>query len=162
MSYNVSTADVEARWRALSDDEAQVAATFLDDLVTDLDLQRPALATFLASLTGSAVPADVTKGLRLERVIVRTLALAVKRALRNPDTLSSTNIQPAGGIAVGYDNSTDALDATAPTLTAADLRAIDKATVAVGGTAPSSVRSVKMQAYPERYATADLTVLPTP
>ncbi len=162
MPYNVSTADVEARWRALSTAEDEIAQTILGDLVNDLDLRRPTLSSFLTTLAASTVPGDAGKAVALERVIVRTLAWATKRALRNPDTLRSFTIQAAGGIGVGYDNAAAALAATAARLTREDLAGIDQATNAVGGTAPGAAGSVGFQAYPERYADPDLTVLPTP
>lgn len=161
MLPSVSTADVEARWRPLSDAESVVAATLIDDLVNDLGLLRPALADTLGDLAAGTT-AEQTKGVALERVIVAVFANAIKRALRNPDTLRSTNIGADGGIGVGYDNSADALDATRASLTRADLADIDKATAAADGIITVGVGSVRLQAYPERYVAPNLSALPTP
>ena len=152
--YPVSASDVAARWRPLSVAETALAETLLEDLTNDLDIFRPTLSVTLA---GMEEPGHT----RLERAIVKTLANAVKRAMRNPDTLRSTNIGADGGIGVGYDNGWAALAATSAMLTADDLRTIDKATVAGGGTVVSGVVSRKLLAHSERYRTSDLTILPT-
>ena len=154
MPYNVSPADVEARWRPLSDDETDIAQTLLDDFSNDLDLARPTLSNFLIGL---AEPMHTA----LERAIVRTLALATKRALRNPDTLSNTTIDPAGGIGVGYDNRAESLANTSASLTRADFAAIDSAVLAVTSDVVPYAGSVKLQAYPECYQPPDMTILPT-
>jgi hypothetical protein len=155
VSYPVSASDVAARWRPLSAAEIALADTLLEDLTNDLDVFRPTLAD---TLTAMADP-DKT---RLERAIVKTLANAVKRAMRNPDTLRSTNIGADGGIGVGYDNGWAALAATAAALTADDLRTIDRATIAGGGTVVSGVVSRQLLAHSERYASDSLAFLPTP
>lgn len=155
MSYPVSASDVAARWRPLSAAEIALANTLLEDLTNDLDIFRPTLAQTLADMVD---PAQTL----LERAIVKTLANAVKRAMRNPDTLRSTNIGADGSIGVGYDNLWAALAATAAMLTADDLRTIDRATIAGGGIVVSGLVSRKMLAHSERYPPGDLTILPTP
>jgi hypothetical protein len=82
--------------------------------------------------------------------------------MRNADTLRSTNIGADGSIGVGYDNSWAALAATSCALTLDDLRTIDRATIAGGGTVVSGVVSRKLLAHSETYPPADLTILPTP
>lgn len=154
MAYPVTTSDVEARWRPLSADEQAVAAVLIDDLCSDLDLLRPSLA----ATYDEAVDPELTV---LRKTIVRTVALAVKRAMRNPDTLSSTNIGADGGIAVGYDNKIEDLKATSAHLSNADLAMVDRAVAAAGGQAYSSVRSVKLQAHSERIPPGDVSILPT-
>jgi hypothetical protein len=154
MSYPVSASDVASRWRPLSAAEIALADILLEDLTNDLDIFRPRLAATLADM-------EEPGRTRLERAIVKTLANAVKRAMRNPDTLRSTNIGADGGIGVGYDNGWAALAATAAALTADDLRTIDQATVAGGGTVVSGVVSRKLLANSERYLESDITILPT-
>lgn len=161
MAFTVTTADVVARWRVLSTEESAVSDVLLGDLKTDLELRRPALLPLLDDLSGGDAAAQAKAGL-LQRIITAVLANAVKRALRNPDTLRSTNIGADGAIGVGYDNGTESLSNTRATLDRKDLADIDKATEAVGGQVVTGASSVRLQAYPERYAPRDITVLPTP
>lgn len=161
MPFTATVADVEARWRALSAPETSVASTMLGDLKNDLALLRPALLRFLDDLAAGDAD-EIAKGVALQRTITRVLANAVKRGLRNPDTLRSTNIGADGAIGVGYDNGTESLANTGATLTRGDLSDIDKATEAVGGEVVTGIISVRLQAYPERYAAPDMSVLPTP
>jgi hypothetical protein len=155
VSYPVTPADVVARWRALSDDETAVAAVLIDDLCSDLDLLRPSLAAVFADATDPELTV-------LSKTVVRVVALAVKRAMRNPDTLSSTNISADGGIAVGYDNRIEDLKSTSAYLSNEDLALIDRAIAVVTGDVYSSVRSVKLLANSQYYPPGDLTILPTP
>jgi hypothetical protein len=154
VSYPVTYADVEARWRPLSDAERAVATVLIGDLCSDLDLLRPSLA----GVYGEAVDPDLSI---LRDAIVRTIAKAVKRAMRNPDTLRSTNIAADGGIAVGYDNDIEDLKATDAHLSSADLNSIDRAVAAVTGAAYSSVRSVQLVANAHLRPPGDITILPT-
>jgi hypothetical protein len=145
MSYNVSPDDVAARWRALSDDESDVATVLLADVTDDLDVHRPTLHAFLATLLADADSTIVAKGELLQRIIVKTLAGAVRRVLRNPDVLTSTNISGDGGIGVGYDNHPDRVAAASASLLPGDYVDIDLATLAAGGTAPTQAGSVKLR-----------------
>lgn len=90
MAYNVSTADVESRWRPLSDAESDVAATLLEDATTLIDVHRPLLA---AAVAAGTVP---------ERIVIMTAAEAVIRVLSNPDRLSQQSITADGGISIGW------------------------------------------------------------
>ena len=90
MAYNVSTADVESRWRPLSDAESDVATTLLDDAVVLIDVHRPALA--------AAVAAGTISG----RIVVMTAAEAAIRVLSNPDRLSQQSITADGGVSIGW------------------------------------------------------------
>jgi hypothetical protein len=155
VTYPVAPADVAARWRALDDDETAVAAVLIDDLCSDLDLLRPSLAATYADATDPELTV-------LRKTIVRTIAEATKRALRNPDTLSSTNLSADGGIAVGYDNRIEDLKSTGAFLTNDDLGMIDRAVAAVTGDVYSSVNSVQLVANPYYCPPGDLTILPTP
>ncbi len=159
MPFTVTTSDVESRWRALSADESAVAAVLLDDLKNDLELRRPALLPLLDDLSGGDAAAQA-KAAALQRTITAVLANATKTALRNPDTLRSTTIGADGSIGVGYDNSTEALANTRAALSRTDLADIDKATQAVGGEIVTGGSSVRLQAYPERYAPPNMNVLP--
>lgn len=161
MPFDASTSDVEARWRVLSIEESAVAGVLLDDLKNDLGLRRPALLPLLDDLSGGDAAAQA-KGTMLQRTITAVLANAIKRALRNPDTLRNTTIGADGSIGVGYENTWDALAATGAALTRQDLADIDKATQAVGGEIVTGSSSVRLQAYPERYAPPNMNVLPLP
>lgn len=161
MPFAVTISDVVSRWRALSVEESAVGTVMIDDLKNDLSLRRPALLSLLDDLSGGDAAAQA-QGTALQRVITRVIANAVKRGLRNPDTLRSTTIGADGGLGIGYDNSTEALANTGATLTKGDLSDIDKATQAVGGEIVTGASSVRLQAYPERYAPRDMTILPTP
>lgn len=155
MTYPVTPDDVVARWRALDDDETAVAAVLIDDLCSDLDLLRPSLSVISLAATDPELTV-------LTKTIVRVVAQAVKRAMRNPDTLSSTNISADGGIAVGYDNRIEDLKSTSAYLSNEDLGLIDRAVAAVTGDVYSSVRSVKLVANPQYCPPGDMTILPTP
>lgn len=161
MPFTVTTADVAARWRVLSIEENAVAGVLLDDLKNDLTLRRPALLPLLDNLSGGDAAAQ-TKASMLQRTITAVLANAIKRALRNPDTLRNTTIGADGAIGVGYENSWDALAATGAALTRQDMADIDKATQAVGGEIVTGSSSVRLQAYPERFAPPNMNVLPLP
>lgn len=161
MPFIATTSDVEARWRVLSTAEATVAGVLLDDLKNDLALRRPTLLPLLDDLSGGDASAQ-SQALALQRTITAVLANAVKRALRNPDTLRNTTIGADGAIGVGYDNGSEALANTRARLGRADLADIDKATQAVGGEIVVGASSVRLQAYPERYAPPNMNVLPLP
>jgi len=144
VSYNVSPTDVADRWRTLSASETAIAQTLLDDLVNDLDVHRPKLEQTLADLLADDDDAVVAKGVMLQRVIVKTLANAVKNALRNPDVLRSATIGADGSIGVGYDNTLADILANAARLSASDYQDIDLAVMVAEGTLPSSVNSVRL------------------
>lgn len=119
MAYNVSTADVESRWRPLSDAESDVATTLLDDALVLIDVQRPALAAAVAS------------GLVAERIVAMTAAEAVIRVLANPDRLSNQSITADGGISIGWQ-----FEAKVPAprlrVTDLDFESIDQALANIG------------------------------
>lgn len=73
MPNPASTSDIEARWRALSEQEAINAETFLEDAWDLLLTKRPTLET------------DLTAGTVREGNVVRVVASMVLRVLRNPD-----------------------------------------------------------------------------
>ena len=158
--FNVTTADVEARWRALSVEEEAVATVFITDLEDDLALRRPTLRVLLDSLATSPIPADQSSGLLLGRVVTKVIALAIKRLLRNPDLLRNVSIGADGSIGIGYEN--DSRDEIHATLSASDLADIDGAVAAVSGELTARVGSVRLQAYPERARARSIYTLPTP
>jgi len=90
MTYNISPADVEARWRPLSDAETDLASTLIDDAIVLVDVYRPSLADAVAS------------GIIPERLVVMCVAEAVKRVLVNPDILSNQSISADGGVSIGW------------------------------------------------------------
>lgn len=90
MAYNVSTVDIEDRWRPLSDEESSVADVLLADATLKLDTARPTLAAAVAATT---VP---------ERLVIILLCDMVIRVISNPDVFRTTNIGADGSIGVTY------------------------------------------------------------
>jgi hypothetical protein len=90
VTYAVSTADIEQRWRPLSDAESEIAVTLIDDAIILVDINRSSLAAAVAS---GAVP---------ERIVVMTVAEAVIRVLANPDLLAQQSITADGGVSLGW------------------------------------------------------------
>jgi len=160
MPYGVTVADVENRWRPLQPAEASVASYIIGDLLNDLALHRPALAILVNGLEASINPEDHAQAEALKRVITKVLAYAVKRILRNPEAMRNMNIGADGSIGIGYDNDLEALQGVE--LTRDEFADIDAAAGAVGDDLASRTSSIKMQAYPERYAPPDMSILPTP
>lgn len=80
MAYAVTTADIEDRWRPLTDEESAVAAVLLTDAGVLLDAQFPALA---AAVTANTVPAAL---------VTQVIVGMVKRVLTNPDALRSLSV----------------------------------------------------------------------
>lgn len=121
MAYNVSTADIEARWRPLTPAEDDVASILLVDAALKLDYARPTLAAAVAS----TVPASHVD----ERLVVMVLCDMVIRVISNPDLNRNINIGADGAIGITY-----ALEIYRSRLGMApgDLDAIDKALLAAG------------------------------
>jgi hypothetical protein len=119
MTYAVGTADVEARWRPLSDAESDTASTLIDDAVMLIDIYRPSLAAAVAS---GAVP---------ERVVVLTVVETVIRVLANPDLLSNESITADGGISIGWQFQSK-IPAPRMRLSLLDFANIDQAMAAAG------------------------------
>jgi hypothetical protein len=94
MTYNVSTADIEARWRPLTPAEDDVAAILLEDAAMKVDLARPTLAAAVAS-TDPATHVN-------ERLVVILLCDMVIRVVSNPDLNRSINIGADGAIGISY------------------------------------------------------------
>lgn len=119
MTYNISTADIEARWRALTDAEADVATTLIGDATALLDTYR------------SGLSAAVTAGTVSERIVVMAISEAVIRVLANPDIWSNQSVSADGGISLGWQ-----FARTTPVprmrLSDIDLSAIDRALSAAG------------------------------
>lgn len=80
MSYGVTRADIEARWRPLDVEEQVPADTLIEDAEALLDLELPTLA---ASFGG---------GGRLDRLVVMTVCNMVIRVLRNPDAMRQQSV----------------------------------------------------------------------
>lgn len=80
MPNPATTADVEARWRPLSDDEYTNAEAFLDDAWWLLLSKRPTLED------------DLTAGTVTEGNVVRVVSAMVLRILKNPDGKSEESI----------------------------------------------------------------------
>lgn len=157
MPFDVSTSDIESRWRVLSDDEADVGLQRLLDIERRLRLVRPALLGFYNGLTAD-VPPQTRKNDLLETVRA-VLAGAVIRYLRNPDVNQRQDIGADGSIGISFDT----LTAGGVFLTDDELAEIDAAVGAAAGTVRSKVGSqVLVATFPWRTGTGDPTILPTP
>lgn len=130
MTYAVGTADVEARWRPLSDAESDTASTLIDDAVLLIDVYRPNLA---AAVTAGSVP---------ERIVVMTVVEAVIRVLANPDLLSNESITADGGVSIGWQFQTK-IPAPRMRLSLLDFANIDQA-MSVAGVGTGQVGSLRM------------------
>ena len=119
MTYGVTSADIEARWRSLSVAEAAVATTLIGDAEALLDTYRSGLYDV------------VTAGTVSSRLVVMTICEAVIRVMANPDRLSQQSITADGGISLGWQFA-DKNPAPRLRLTDLDLSAIDEALAAVG------------------------------
>ena len=84
MPNPATTADVEARWRPLSAQEDTNAETFLDDAWVMLRRHFTRLEVDIETL--AAADADLTADL------IRVMATAVLRVMKNPDGLSSESV----------------------------------------------------------------------
>lgn len=157
MPFDVSTADIESRWRVLADDEADVALQRLIDVERSLRAKRPLLFAFY-----TAIPADVspiTRKSDLLETIRQVLADAVIRFLRNPDLNNRQDIGADGSIGIGFDT----LSTGGVRLTDADLAEIDTAVAAAAGAVRPKVGSqVLVSTFPWRRTPYDQTILPTP
>lgn len=157
MPFDVSTADIESRWRVLSDDETDVALQRLIDIERRLRVRRP---TLLAAYT--ALPADVapvTVKADLLETIRAVLSEAVIRYLRNPDVTVRQDIGADGSIGIGFDTNSEG----GVYLTDEDLAEIDAAAAVAAGAVYSRVRSRTLKTtFPYRTDAGDPTILPTP
>lgn|SRR3982751_4859485 len=150
--FDVSTVDIEARWRALSDDESDVALVRLGDADRLLRSARPGLEAFYAGLADGSRKDDLLETIR------QVLADAVIRFLRNPDLVSQQQIQSDGGVGIGFD--TKGLGGVY--LSGSDLAVIDQAVGAAAGAVRPHVGSqVLKSSFPYRTRT-DPWPLPTP
>ncbi len=157
MPFSVSTADIESRWRVLSDDETDVALQRLIDAERMLRIRRPTLLAFYTALTADVSPA--TRKADLLETIRRVLAEAVIRYLRNPDVTVRQDIGADGSIGIGFDTNSDG----GVNLTEEDLSEIDGAAAVAAGTTYSRVRSRALKTtFPYRSDVGDPTILPTP
>lgn len=157
MPFDVSTADIESRWRDLSDDESDVGLQRLLDIERRLRIVRPTLLAFYTALAADVPP--ITVKADLLETIRAVLAGAVIRYLRNPDLNIRQDISADGSVGVGFDTNADG----GVYLTAQDLLEIDQATAAAAGTQRRRVRSqVLATSFPWRTDTGDPTILPTP
>ena len=134
MPFSVSTADIESRWRVLSDSEADVGLQRLIDVERQLRVKRPTLLAFYTALATDMPP--VTVKTDLLETIRAVLAEAVIRYLRNPDVTVRQDIGSDGSIGIGFDTKTEG----GAYLTDDDLNEIDAA-AAAAGTTYSRVRS---------------------
>lgn len=157
MPFNVSTADIESRWRVLEDDEADVGLQRLIDIERKLRLVRPSLLAFYNGLSADVPPA--TRKADLLETIRAVLAGAVIRYLRNPDVNQRQDIGADGSIGISFDTLTDG----GVYLTTSDLLEIDAAVAAAAGSVRRRVGSQPLvSTFPWRTSTGDPTILPTP
>lgn len=153
MPFDVSTADIESRWRVLDDDESDVGLQRLIDIERRLRQVRPALFAFYTALPTGQPKADLLETVRA------VLAGAVIRYLRNPDVNQRQDIGADGSIGISFDTLTEG----GVYLTDADLAEIDGAVAVIGGTVRPRVGSQALvSTFPWDRATGDVTILPTP
>lgn len=151
MTYSVSTTDIESRWRPLSDIEADVATTLIDDAIVLLDSARRSLAT------------AVEQGLVPERLVVMTVAETVIRVLSNPDRLSQQTVSAEGSVSTGWQ-----FDSRIPAprlrLSDLDLATLDTALAAAGFSTgkTGSLLMRNSQRWPYYVGDAAEPVLPFP
>jgi hypothetical protein len=152
MAFDVSTADIEARWRVLDDDETDVGLQRLMDADRKLRGRRPTLQVFYDGLTAGTAKTDLLETIR------SVLAEAVIRFLRNPDVNNRQDIGADGGIGIGFDTLTPG----GVYFTDEEMAEIDAAVAAANGTTYPRVRSrVLASSFPYR-TIGDVTILPTP
>lgn len=157
MAFDVSTADIESRWRVLDDDEADVALQRLIDIERTLRRKRPTLLAFYNDLDADVSP--VTTKADLLETVRAVLAGAVIRYLRNPDVTVRQDIGSDGSVGIGFDTNSDG----GVYLSASDLLEIDEAVAVAAGTPHSRVGSVVLvSSFPWRTGDGDVTILPTP
>jgi hypothetical protein len=154
MSFDVSTGDIESRWRDLSESEGDIAFTRLADADRKLRFARPALEAFYNNLADGTLRDD------LGGAIAEAIANAVIRFLKNPDLVNRQDIGADGSVGIGYDTRTSG----GVYIDEADLAAIDAAVaIAAGGTTRPVVGSQKLvSSFPWRRDVNDITILPTP
>lgn len=151
MPFDVSTADIESRWRVLSDDESDVGLQRLVDVERRLRHLRPNLLPFYTALVAGA-PKD-----ELLETVRTVLAGVVIRYLRNPDVSQRQDIGADGSIGISFDTTSD----WNTNLTASDLAVIDGAVAAANGSNRPRVGSqVLTSTFPYR-TVGDVTILPT-
>lgn len=153
MAFDVSTADIESRWRVLDDDESDVGLQRLIDIERRLRQLRPTLLAFYNALPPSTGKSDLLETIRA------VLAGAVIRYLRNPDVNQRQDIGADGSIGISFDTLTEG----GVYLTDADLAEIDGAVAVIGGAARPRVGSQALiSTFPWKRTPYDPTILPTP
>lgn len=85
MANPATTADIEARWRPLTDQETTNANAFLDDAWAELLSRRPGLEADIAADTVS------------EANVIRVVSAMVTRVLKNPGGYDSESIDDWSG-----------------------------------------------------------------
>jgi hypothetical protein len=159
MAFDISTTDIEMRWRPLTSEEADVAFARLEDAALKLRLARPTLDAYVNGLPLGPGRSDLEQAIRI------ALAEAAIRYLRNPDVLRSQTVGADGSVGMGFETDGDRLEAASGVFIAeSDLSAIDAAVATVEGEATPRVRSRTLTtSFPYRTGTTgDVTILPTP
>jgi hypothetical protein len=153
MAFDVSTADIETRWRVLSTEEEDVGLQRLLDAERKLRILRPKLLAFYTALAEGVPKEDLLETIRA------ILAGAVIRYLRNPDVNNRQDIGADGSIGIGFDTLTNG----GIYFTADELGEIDAA-VAVAGELPLNRFASRrlISTFPYRNSSGDPTILPTP
>jgi len=153
MPFDVSTADIETRWRVLSTEEEDVGLQRLLDAERKLRLLRPKLLGIYTDLDAGDAKDDLLETVRA------VLAGSVIRYLRNPDMNNRQDIGADGSIGIGFDT----LNAGGLYFTEDELAEIDQA-AAVATEVPLSpfVSRRLISTFPYRTSTGDPTILPTP
>lgn len=158
MPFPITTGDIEAVWRPLSDAETDVAFNRLREADTRLRLLRPALLALYNALAADVPPITIKADL-LEAVRIAIVS-AVIRFLRNPDVVIRQDIGADGSIGIGFDTQTEG----GVYIADGDLAAIDAAVADAAGSARARVGSQRLTStWPWRTrANSPTNNLPTP
>lgn len=149
--FGTTVSDIEARWRALSSDESDVALVLLGDADLKLFNARPMLPAAIAS----SDPALHIDG-ELAKIVCVDM---VWRVLINPDSFRTTNVGADGTVGAGYFSSEVLRPRVA--IAAGDLDEIDRS-LRTTGQGFAFVASRRMRNVDYGTATVDMNALPLP
>lgn len=157
MPFDVSTADIEGRWRVLSAEETDVAFLLMTDAERKVRLARPALLAFYTALPADTLSPLVTVKADLLETIRVACANAVIRVVRNPDVNARQDIGADGSIGISFDTRADG----GLFISEEDLEDIDAAVAAADGVPYSRARSrVLKSSFPWRDSGDVTTIFP--
>lgn len=159
MAFEVTSADIEARWRPLTSAEGDVAFARLRTALNKLRIARPNLQAAYDALPVTT-PGEIEAKEALLLAVVDCVSEAVIAYLRNPDRLRQQSVGATGDVGIGYDvGGREA--AGGITLADDDLADIDAALAVASGVSTAAITSRRLRtSFP--YYRPDVSVLPTP